>query len=89
VTLERYSGKARRRESKDFIRAHRDVLVGMDFFATEVLTLKGLTTYYMLFVRRWQGHQERVAGCTPRAGAAIALLSRSFFLTPLERAEEL
>ena len=28
---------------KNFIRAHRDVLVGMDFF-TEVLTLKGLTT---------------------------------------------
>jgi putative transposase len=25
---------------KDFIRAHRDVLVGMDFFTTEVLTLK-------------------------------------------------
>jgi hypothetical protein len=34
---------------KDFIRAHRDVLVGMDFFTTEVLTLKGLTTYYVLF----------------------------------------
>jgi putative transposase len=29
---------------KDFIRSHRDVLVGMDFFTTEVLTLKGLTT---------------------------------------------
>jgi hypothetical protein len=28
----------------DFIRAHRDVLVGMDFFTTEVLTLKRLTT---------------------------------------------
>ena len=25
---------------KDFIRTHRDVLVGMDFFTTEVLTLK-------------------------------------------------
>src|ERR1700692_606768 len=33
---------------KDFIRSHRDVLVGMDFFTTEVLTLKGLTTYYVL-----------------------------------------
>jgi putative transposase len=36
----------------DFIRAHRDVLVGMDFFTTEVLTLKGLTTYYVLFFRQ-------------------------------------
>jgi hypothetical protein len=34
---------------KNFIRSHRDVLVGMDFFTTEVLTLKGLTTYYVLF----------------------------------------
>src|SRR5215469_8120830 len=34
---------------KDFIRSHRDVLVGMDFFTTEVLTLKGLLTYYVLF----------------------------------------
>ena len=25
---------------KDFIRSHRDVLVGMDFFTTEILTLK-------------------------------------------------
>jgi putative transposase len=39
---------------KDFIRAHRDVLVGMDFFTTEVLTLKGLTTYYVLFFITWK-----------------------------------
>jgi putative transposase len=36
----------------DFIRAHRDVLVGMDFFTTEVLTLKRLATYYVLFFRQ-------------------------------------
>ena len=35
---------------KDFIRSHRDVLVGMDFFTTEVLTLKGLLSYYVLFL---------------------------------------
>jgi hypothetical protein len=29
---------------KDFIRSLRDVLVGMDFFTAEVLTLKGLLT---------------------------------------------
>jgi putative transposase len=34
---------------RDFIRSHRDVLVGMDFFTAEVLTLKGLLTYYVLF----------------------------------------
>jgi putative transposase len=34
---------------KDFIRAHMEVLVGTDFFTVEVLTLKGLVTYYVLF----------------------------------------
>ncbi len=34
---------------KDFIRTHLDVLAGTDFFTVEVLTLKGLVTYYVLF----------------------------------------
>src|SRR5215475_1686631 len=34
---------------RDFIRAHMDVLAGCDFFTVEVLTLKGLITYYVLF----------------------------------------
>ena len=34
---------------KDFIRAHMDVLVEANFFTVEVLTLKGLVTYYVLF----------------------------------------
>ena len=38
-----------RRHRRDFIRAHMDVLVGTDFFTVDVLTLKGLVTYYVLF----------------------------------------
>jgi hypothetical protein len=34
---------------KDFIRTHLDVLVATDFFTTEVWTLGGLVTYYILF----------------------------------------
>src|SRR6516165_8427553 len=34
---------------RDFIRAPMDVLTGTDFFTVEVLTLKGLMTYYVLF----------------------------------------
>jgi putative transposase len=49
---------------KDFIRAHRDVLVGMDFFTTEVLTLKGLTTYYVLFFIHLESRQVKLAGFT-------------------------
>jgi hypothetical protein len=49
---------------RDFIRAHRDVLVGMDFFTTEVLTLKGLTTYYVLFFIHLETRQVKLAGFT-------------------------
>ena len=34
---------------KDFIRRHMDVLAGTDFFTVEVLTWRGLATYYVLF----------------------------------------
>jgi hypothetical protein len=50
---------------KNFIRAHWDVLVGMDFFTTEVLTLKGLTTYYVLFFIHLESRQVNLAGFTP------------------------
>jgi putative transposase len=33
----------------DFIRARMSVLAGTDFFTVEVLTLRGLATYYVLF----------------------------------------
>ena len=35
---------------KDFIAAHMAVLAGMDFFTVEVLTWRGLATYYVLFI---------------------------------------
>src|SRR5258708_15816576 len=50
---------------KDFIRSHRDVLVGMDFFTTEVLTLKGLTTYYVLFFINLETRRVNLAGFPP------------------------
>jgi hypothetical protein len=34
---------------KDFISAHMAVLAGTDFFTVEVLTWRGLATYYVLF----------------------------------------
>ncbi len=41
----------RKRETTwaDFIRAHMSVIVGTDFFTVEVLTLRGIVTYYVLF----------------------------------------
>ena len=34
---------------KEFIRSHMNVLAGADFFTAEVLTWRGLVTYYVLF----------------------------------------
>jgi hypothetical protein len=35
-----------------FIRTHSTLLAGTDFFTAEVLTLRGLVTYYVLVLRR-------------------------------------
>ena len=37
----------------------------MDFFTTEVLTLKGLTTYYVLFFIHLETRRVNLAGFTP------------------------
>jgi transposase InsO family protein len=50
---------------KEFIRRHMDVLSGADFFTVEVLTWKGLVTYYVLFFLHLESRQVTVAGITP------------------------
>jgi transposase InsO family protein len=49
---------------KDFIRAHMAVMVGTDFFTVEVLTLKGLKTYYVLFFLHLESRRICIAGTT-------------------------
>ena len=49
----------------DFIRAHRSVLAGTDFFSVEVLTLRGLVTCYVLFFIHLESRRVEVAGITP------------------------
>ncbi len=48
----------------DFIRAHMAVLAGTDFFSVEVLTLRGLVTYYVLFFIHLESRRIEVAGMT-------------------------
>ena len=50
---------------KEFIRAHRDVLAGTDFFTAEVWTLRGLVTYYVLSVMHVSTRRVHIAGLTP------------------------
>ena len=49
---------------KEFIRAHMAVLVATDFFTVEVLTLTGLTTYYVLFFIHLESRRICLAGVT-------------------------
>ena len=50
---------------KEFIRSHQAVLVATDFFTTEVWTLSGLVTYYVLFVMHVATRRVHIAGLTP------------------------
>jgi putative transposase len=54
---------------KEFISTHMDVLVATDFFTTEVWTLGGLVTYYVLFFIHLGSRQVHVAGVTPHPHA--------------------
>jgi transposase InsO family protein len=49
---------------KDFIASHMDVLVGTDFFTVEVLTWRGLATYYVLFFIQLESRRISLAGLT-------------------------
>jgi putative transposase len=47
-----------------FIRTHLALLAGTDFFTVEVLTLRGLVTYYVLFFIHLESRRVDVAGIT-------------------------
>src|SRR3979409_1497456 len=47
-----------------FIRTHLALLAGTDFFTVEVLTLRGLVTYYVLFFIHLESRRVDIAGIT-------------------------
>ena len=49
---------------KEFIRSHMEVLAGADFFTLEVLTWRGLVTYYALFFIDVGSRRVSVGGIT-------------------------
>ena len=49
---------------KEFIRSHLDVLAGADFFTVEVLTWRGLITYYVLFFIEIDSRRVPLGGIT-------------------------
>jgi hypothetical protein len=56
-----------------FLRAHWDAIAGAAFFTTEVWTLRGLVTYYTLFVIELHSRRVRILGCTPHPDEAFML----------------
>lgn len=49
---------------KDFIESHMAVLAGIDFFTAEVLSWRGLATYYVLFFIHLESRRVSLAGIT-------------------------
>ena len=49
---------------RQFLKAHWDGLIAADFFATEVLSWRGLVTYYTLFVIELRSRLVQVCGTT-------------------------
>jgi putative transposase len=49
---------------KEFISAHLAVLAGVDFFTVEVLTGRGLATYYILFLIQLETRRVSLTGIT-------------------------
>jgi transposase InsO family protein len=49
---------------KEFIESHMAVLAGIDFFTVEVLTWRGLVTYYVLFFIHLGSRRVSLAGIT-------------------------
>jgi len=47
-----------------FLRAHWGAIAGADFFTTEVWTLRGLVTYYTLFLIDLASRQVQILGST-------------------------
>jgi transposase InsO family protein len=54
---------------REFVRSHLDVLVATDFFTTEVWTLGGLVTFYVLFFIEVGSRRVHIAGVTPHTTA--------------------
>jgi transposase InsO family protein len=49
-----------------FLRAHKDAIVGADFFTTEVWTWRGLVTLYTVFVIHLASRRVQILGSTPQ-----------------------
>jgi len=57
--------RGKRTSWSTFLKAHWESIAATDFFTVEVLTLRGLVTYYVLFVLDLASRTVKIAGITP------------------------
>jgi hypothetical protein len=56
-----------------FLRAHWNAFMAADFFTTEVWTVRGLVTYYTMFVIELHSRRVSIVGSTPHPDEAFVL----------------
>jgi hypothetical protein len=55
---------------RTFLAAHSGAIAAADFFTTEVWTVRGLVTYYTVFVIELESRRVHIAGSTPHPDAS-------------------
>jgi hypothetical protein len=74
---------ARQTSWQTFLRAHWDALVAADFFTTDVWTLRGLVTYYTLFVIKLHSRRVHLVGSTPTPDDTFMLQRPTMWSLPI------
>jgi putative transposase len=70
---------------REFVRAHRQSLLAVDFFTVETIWLQRL--YVLLFIE-WSSRRVQIAGCTPNPSAAwVIQQARQLWWMLAERSE--
>jgi len=68
--IEPVPAKNRGMKWSEFIKSHLSVMAATDFFTAEVMTLRGLVTYYVLFFIEIGSRRVHLAGITPNPDEA-------------------
>jgi len=71
---------------RTFLRAHWSALLAADFFTTEVWTVRGLVTYYTVFVIELQTRRVHVLGSTPYPDEAFVIQTMRHLTDPVDGA---
>jgi transposase InsO family protein len=65
--LEPAPGRTKKTNWKSFLKAHMGAIAAMDFFTVEVLTLRGLVRYFVLFAIDLKSRRVHIAGVVHEA----------------------